>query len=364
MRSRLLWKLLGINGLVVGLVISTIWITIDYSASDYFVKLGRKYDIAPVDLHRMFLDSAHRGLLWAGLIAFGLAGALSYVLTRRTLRPLFQMTAISREYAAGCYDHRIANPTDDEVGHLARAFNSMADGLRRTEELRKRLVSDLAHELRSPLTNVRGYLEGLADGVVPAEATVFASLQEEAMRLAHLIESLLQLSRADAAHATLRPTRIDIDELAGQVLDLFRLRFAARGVALDSQLGASEGTAYCDPEKVAQVLVNLLENAWRYTPPGGRVRVVAGRATDGVRVTVVNSGEAIAPADLPRIFERFFRGERSRSREFGGAGIGLAIVKELVEAHGGRVEAVSAANETRIGFVLPDPPGRSLPNRY
>ncbi len=353
MKSRLLWKLLGINALVIGLVILTVWLTIDYLAADYFVELGRKYEIAPVDLHRMFLDSAHRGLLRAGLIALGTAGAFSYFLTRRTLRPLFQMAAMSREYAAGRYDRRVSVPSADEIGHLARAFNGMADGLRRTEELRKTLVSDVAHELRSPLTNVRGYLEGLADGVVVPDPAVFASLHEETMRLTHLVESLLRLSHADAARTTLRPVEVDLDELAGQVLDLFRPRFAARGVAVEMNLAAASGGVRCDPEKVAQILVNLIENAWRYTPPGGTVRVVAVLVPDGVRVAVVNTGEGIAPADLPRIFERFFRGEKSRSREFGGAGIGLAIVKELVEAHGGRLEAASVPGETRIGFVLP-----------
>ena len=353
MRSRLLWKLLAINGLVIGLVILTVWFTVDYLAADYFVELGRKYDVAPVALHQMFVDSAHRVLVWSGLIALVMAGTLSYFLTRRTLRPLFQMAAISREYAAGRYDHRVADPTADEVGHLARAFNRMADGLCRTEELRKALVSDVAHELRSPLTNIRGYLEGLADGVVLPDTTVFASLLEETMRLTHLVESLLRLSHADAARATYQPAWVDLEELAGQVLDLFRPRLAANGVIVTADLSAAASGVRADPDKVAQIFVNLIENACRYTPPGGTLRVVAEREPGALRVTVINSGEGIAPADLPRIFERFFRGEKSRSRQFGGAGIGLAIVKELVEVHGGQVSATSEPGETRIGFTLP-----------
>ena len=353
MKSRLLWKLLAINGMVIALVILIVWLTINYLAADYFVKLGRKYDIAPIALHQMFLDSAHRSLLWSGVIALGAAGALSVVLTRRTLRPLFQMAVISHEYAAGNYDPRVVESTNDEVGQLARAFNAMADGLRRTEELRKNLVSDLAHELRSPLTNIRGSLEALSDGVIAPEPAVFTSLHDETMRLTHLVESLLRLSHADAARTTLQVVPTDIDELAGQVIDLFRPRAKTDGLSLETDFNVAR-SIHCDSEKVAQILINLVENACRYTPQGGHIRCVTERLTNAVRITVTNSGDGIATADLPRIFERFFRGEKSRSRAFGGAGIGLAIVHELVLAHGGHVEAASIPGETRIGFILPD----------
>ena len=352
MKGRLLWKLLGINALVIGLVVLVVRLAIDYRAAGYFVELGLRYDIAPESLHRMFLDSAHRVLLQAGLAAFALAGALSWFLTRRTLRPLYRMTAIAREFAAGDYQARVGAAGNDEVGELATAFDRMADSLARNEKLRKALVSDVAHELRTPLTNVCGYLEGLTDGVVLPGAEVFALLKAETARLAQLVDDLLDLSKTEAARTTLRRTPVDLAGMAAQVLDLFRLGFSERGIRVEADLD-NAGEVPADAGSVARMLANLLENARRYTPPGGTVRLRAERLDGAVRLSVANSGPGIDPLDLPRIFERFFRGEKSRSREHGGTGVGLSIVKELAEAHGGSIEARSADGETRVAFTLP-----------
>ncbi len=353
MRFQLLWKLFGINLLVIGVVILILWLAIDYLAAGYFVVLMKEYHVAPEDLNRMFLGATHRYLLLAGLAASALAGLLSFWLTRKVLSPLSQMVAITRDFASGRYTARARVIYRDGVGELAAAFNQMADNLQRVERLRKTMVVDVAHELRTPLTNMRGYLEALRDGVVAPSQDVFESLHEETLRLANLVEDLLRLSQADAARTTLHRARIDLAELTSQILDLFRLRFAAKAIAVEADLAAAGGRVLADPAKASQAITNLLQNAWQYTPRGGAVRVAVGPLPGGVKWIVSNSGEGIAEGDLPFIFERFYRAERSRSREHGGAGIGLAIVKELIEAHGGELGAESSPAETRIWFTLP-----------
>lgn len=353
MKSRLLWKLLGVSVLVIGVVILVVWLAFDYLAADYFMVLMKKYNIDPTAVHEMFLSSAHRYLIWASVFALVLAGVLSFLLTRRVLSPLSQMIGITQKIASGDYTGRVPIPSRDEVGQLATAFNQMAESLQRVEQLRKTMVIDVAHELRTPLTNMRGYIEALRDGVISPSKETFESLHEETIRLAKLVEDLLQLARADASKGTLHRQRIALQDLVTQVLDLFQPKFAAKRIIIKVELTNAEGLIMADPEKLSQVLRNLLQNAWEYTPRGGNVRISAERLPNRIKVIFSNTGEGIAAEDLPFIFERFYRGEKSRSREHGGAGIGLAIVKELVEAHKGEVGAENAPTETRVWFTLP-----------
>ncbi len=352
-KSRLLWKLLGVNILVIGVVILIVWLAIDYLASNYFMTLMKKYNISPTEVHRMFLDATHRSLIWASLVTLALAAALSFLLTRKVLNPLTQMTGITRKIASGDYTVRVGISSKDEIGELASAFNRMADSLRRVEQLRKTMVIDVAHELRTPLTNIRGYLEALSDGVVPPSKETFELLHEETIRLAKLVEDLLQLAEADASRGTLRRSKIELLDLASQALDLFRPKFAAKGILVKMDLSDAGCQVQADPDKLAQVFRNLLQNAWQYTPNGGNVRISAVRLPGWIKIMIANTGEGITKEDLPFIFERFYRGEKSRSRQHGGAGIGLAIVKEFIEAHGGQVSVESSPVEVRVWFTLP-----------
>lgn len=353
MKSRLLWKLLGINVLVIGVVIVVVWLALDYLATDYFMVLMKRYHISPTDSHEMFVAAVHRSLIWASLGALALAGVLSFLLTRKVLRPLAQMTESTRKIAAGDYTARVRIPSHDEVGQVAMAFNRMAESLQRIEHLRKTMVLDVAHELRTPLTNMQGYLEALRDGVVVPSKETFESLHEETLRLAKLVEDLLRLARADAARGTLHRQGIDLRELASQALDRFQPKFVMKRIGVTTELSGAADRVQADSEKLAQVFSNLLQNAWQYTPSGGTIRISAERSPGEIKLTFANTGERIAEEDLPFIFERFYRGEKSRSREHGGAGLGLAIVKELIEAHGGTVAAESTLAETKIWFTLP-----------
>ncbi len=214
-------------------------------------------------------------------------------------------------------------------------------------------MADAAHELRTPLTNIRGYLEALHEGVVPPSKETFAMLHAEMLRLVKLSEDLLSLARADAAKQDLHPQRFSLRELVEEVLEFNRLRFDAKDLATELRFDEGADRVLADREKLLQAVRNLVDNAWQYTLRGGRLYIYGEREPGCIRVTFANTGEGIAMEDMPYIFERFYRADKSRSREHGGAGIGLSIVKELIEAHEGQVGAASAEGETRVWFTLP-----------
>ena len=353
MRKSLLWKLLGINIFTIGFVIIIVWLAIDYLSADYFMVLMEKYNISPTETHQMFLDAVHRYLIWASLGALVLVLVLSFLLMKRVLGPLVQMAAITRKIALGDYSDTVPIISRDEVGQLAAAFNRMAESLQKIEHLRKTMVIDVAHELRTPLTNIQGYLEALTDGVIPPNRETFELLQEETLRLVHLVEDILHLAKADAAKATLHKTDVHIVDLINGVLDSFRPQFNEKGIQVETRFIDVPNQVQADLEKMSQVITNLVQNALQYTLPGGTARISTEHTPGDLKVVFANTGGEIAEADLPFIFERFYRGEKSRSREHGGAGIGLAIVKELVEAHGGKVGAAVSSGEVRIWFTLP-----------
>lgn len=354
MKCRLLWKLLFINIVpVIAVIILVVWLAIDQLAARYFMALMNRYDVSPTDIHQMFLASIHRYLLWASLAALGLAFILSFLLLRRLLLPLSQMSAITRDMAAGNFSARVEIASEDEVGQLGISFNRMADSLEQIERLRKNMVADVAHELRTPLTNLRGYVEALNDEVLPPSPVTFHMLQQEIMRLVNLVENLQQLARADAARAYLHRRELALPEVIEQMLALYRPVLQERRIEVETDFAADAVRLAADRDKLLQAVRNLIENAGKYTPHGGTLKISSSRAADGIKVIFANSGAGIAERDLPFIFERFFRADRSRSREAGGAGIGLAIVKELIEAHGGRVGAESSDGQTRIWFLLP-----------
>ncbi len=353
MRQRLLWKLLAVNLPIICVVVAILWLAIDLLAADYFTMLMKQYNIEPEDTHQMFLDSVHRYFIKAAVVGLVLAFVLSALLTRRVLKPFSEMAEATRRLAAGDYTARTPVGPSDEIGELAGAFNQMADSLEKLEGLRRTMVADFAHELRTPLTNIRGYLEALADGVVTPSKETYDILQDEIMRLVRLVQDLNQLTHADAARAYLRRESIDLEEFIDRVLALNRHDFSARNITVDVTLDDDARRLTGDRDKILQVLSNLVQNASQYTPDGGRFRVGATHENGSVQLRFTNTCAGITDADLPLIFERFHRLDPSRSRDTGGAGIGLSIVKQLTEAHGGK--ATVAVNDTDISFTVTFP---------
>jgi len=302
--------------------------------------------------HAMFDESVTGVVILTTLLALLASVGLAIVLARAVTRPLDGVARAARRLAEGNYDVRVDRPAAPELASLADSFNQMAAGLEDQERLRRDLISNFAHELRTPLTNLKGYLQGLRDGVVPTSTEVFDSLDQEVDRLYRLSLSLDELGTSASPMARSGIDTIDLGQVIEAALKLSQPGFDRRGLRVD--LALTTGVrVLANPDHIAQVLLNLFQNAARYTPEGGSVSIRAEVDEGSVLVSVTNSGEGIPAVDLPHVFERFYRVEKSRDRSMGGAGIGLAVVKQLVEATGGRVGVESARGMTRFWFSLP-----------
>lgn len=306
--------------------------------------------------HEAFLASINRALIVAAVVAGAAAIILTLSLSRRILRPIEALTAAARRMESGDLSQRVAVQSKDEVGELARAFNAMAEGLARLEKVRRNMVRDAAHELRTPLSNIRGYLEALRDGVTSPSPALIDSLYEETMLLSRLVDDLQDLSLAEARKLKLERRPVAISEVVNRVAEVISPKIAAKGITLKVDVPTDLPLLNADPFRLGQIVENLLRNALSRTPPNGTIMVVA-RATDSeVKVSVGDTGEPIAPEHLPHIFERFYRVDPSRSRETGGTGLELALARELARAHGGDVTVHTAPHEGSM-FTLHLPLG-------
>ncbi|MEI6045561.1 MAG: ATP-binding protein, partial [Chloroflexota bacterium] len=263
--------------------------------------------------------------LWlAGAVALIAAIAMSLLITRQLVRLVRRMSAASHRIASGHYSERVATHSQDELGELAKSFNLMAGALQATEQRRLDLLGDVAHELRTPIATLEGYLEGLLDGVIEPSERTWAKLHGEAGRLRHLVDDLQELSRAEAHQIPLHLARINPLEVAHTAIDRLALQFAEtslrRELELQTNLPDSLPPVRADPDRAVQVLTNLLTNALRYTPAPGKVQLTVGLTEGAVEYSVTDSGMGIAPENLPHLFERFYRVDKSRSRTLGGSG--------------------------------------------
>lgn len=278
--------------------------------------------------------------------------ALAVWLARILARPLAQVGRAARQVAEGDFAARVPRDGPEELASLADSFNQIAASLERQEQMRRDFIANAAHELRTPLTNLQGYLEALRDGVIQPDRATYDSLWDEAERLVRLSRSLDALAQGDRSAAPAALVELDLVTTIRGALELAQPILDRAGLTVVVDL-PDRLPARANPDHLAQVLANLLSNAARYTPQGGTVTVRAQRRPSDLLVSVSNTGDGIPPDDLERVFERFYRVEKSRDRARGGAGIGLAIVKQLVEAAGGRVGAESRAGLTRFWFSLP-----------
>ena len=299
-------------------------------------------------------ESIGRFFLWGGLIAVAIALLLTFILSRRILAPVKSLTSAAREFGKGNFSRRVDFKGRGEVSELAESFNSMAENLENTERLRRNMVADVAHELRTPLSNLRGYLEAISDGVVKPNETTIRSLSEEASSLSRLVDDLQELSLADAGELKLITQPEDISRLIKETVTALQAKANAKGLTISAELQDGLAEINIDPHRIRQVLHNLLDNAVAHTGQGGRIKVTARQRDNEIYVSVADTGEGIPAEDLPMIFERFYRVDKSRTRATGGSGLGLTIAKRLVEAHGGTIEVRSQPGQgSTFTFNLP-----------
>ncbi len=304
---------------------------------------------------RQFQALVQQSLLVSGFAALTTAVVVSLFVSRRIVEPLHAIATVSQRLAQGFYRERTLIRSDDELANLSQSVNQLAEKLDQTEQRRLALLADVAHELRTPLATIEGYMEGLIDGIIKPDRQTFTLIHRESGRLQRLIEDLELLSRVEAGQIPIASRPIDLHALLSDLGTQFQTQFSADDITLELKLPPALPLAWADPDRVDQVLINLLANAFRYTSPGGRVMLQAYLDDDRLHITVSDTGVGIAPEHLPHLFERFYRVDKSRARTSGGSGIGLTIARHLVYAQGGEIWAESAGlgQGASFHFTLP-----------
>jgi signal transduction histidine kinase len=297
------------------------------------------------------LNRLNNAALTAGLIAGGLSLLIALLLAYRLLRPVRELTGAARKLGEGDLSQRVIVSGSDELAVLAGTFNHMADSLQQAEESRRALTADIAHELRNPLAVQRANLEALQDGVYPLTSESLEPILEQNLSLTRLVDDLRTLALADAGQLKLERATTDLVSLAEKIAERFKPQAASHQVDLQLEHTSPDLPVCVDPMRVEQILNNLLSNALRYTPQGGRIVVGMRSLGKSAQLSVHDGGPGIPVEALPHLFERFYRGDRARSRSEGGSGLGLTIARQLAEAHGG---TLAAANHPQGGaeFVL------------
>jgi two-component system, OmpR family, sensor histidine kinase BaeS len=288
-------------------------------------------------------------------VSVAVALALSTIVSTRIVRPVRELAGAAQRIAHGARDARVPARGTDELAELAAAFNEMAASLERAEQIRSQLLADVAHELRTPLATVESYVEALADGVLAADDENWGVIRAETSRLNRLVDDLQKVSRAQAHQLDLHLSAVPAGTLVSDAVKAVQPAYAAKGVGLKAHIEPRVPAIEADSERIAEVLANLLTNALRHTPTGGSVSVSALQRAEQLEISVADDGEGIAPEHVDRVFERFYRVDPARSRETDGTGIGLAIVRAIVEAHGGTVTATSSGtgSGTTVTLLLP-----------
>jgi signal transduction histidine kinase len=293
-------------------------------------------------------------LLWGGLVAILLAVFLTLLLSQMMISPLKALTATAKKLGKGELSARVVTKDKGELGDLAGAFNTMAADLEKNEKLRRNMIADTAHELRTPLSNIRGYLEAIQDGVIQPDNATISSLNEEAALLSRLTDDLQDLAMADAGILKLVKQPENIIDIINNSIKAVAGRVSVKGIKLQTDLPTELPPCNVDAHRIMQVILNLINNAITHTPTGGLIAITAIQNGPQILITVKDTGEGIPGEDLPNIFERFYRVDKSRNRATGGHGLGLTIAKRLVEAHGGRISAQSELGKgSSFTFTIP-----------
>jgi len=299
-----------------------------------------------------FLDQVNDSLWKVGLIAAAVAFVIGLILTRQITRPVRALISGVRHLTKGELSYRVDVKSRDEIGELADSFNIMASGLEKGEQSRRQLTADIAHELRTPLTIIEGTVDGIIDGVFQPDTEQLRSIKEQTALLTRLISDLRDISLAESGQLELNLNSTDMVELVRRVVSNYEINTRENNIRIKLKEEPQIFGIEADTIRMEQVISNLLTNATRHTPSGGSITVTVKRGEGGLEISVADTGEGIAPEDLPHVFERFYRAGSSRARKEGGTGLGLSIVKQMVEAHGGKVWVESKMGTGSIFSIL------------
>jgi len=315
------------------------------------------------ELFSQYTTAVYEAVTYAALAALIAAILASFFISRQGVTPMLHMMSLSQRIAEGEYQERLALPggqqadQTDELGQLALRFNQMADKLEKTETIRRQLIGDVTHELRTPLTAVKGYLEGLMDGVLPADPETYEQIHSEIDRLQRLVNDLQELSRVEAGAFQLNLAPVPPERLIERIQSTLGRQFEDKNIQLVTDVEPGLPNLFVDKDRIIQVLTNLVGNALQYTPNGGKVSISVRREKSEILFAVKDTGIGISTEQLTFIFNRFYRTDKSRNRASGGSGIGLTIAKALVQAHQGKIWAESngEGKGSTFSFLIPLP---------
>lgn len=315
------------------------------------------------ELFSQYTTAVYEAVTYAALAALIAAILASFFISRQVVTPMLHMMSLSQRIAEGEYQERLALPggqqadQTDELGQLALRFNQMADKLEKTETIRRQLIGDVTHELRTPLTAVKGYLEGLMDGVLPADPETYEQIHSEIDRLQRLVNDLQELSRVEAGAIQLNLAPVPPERLIERIQSTLGRQFEDKNIQLVTDVEPGLPNLFVDKDRIIQVLTNLVGNALQYTPNGGKVSISVRREKSEILFAVKDTGIGISTEQLTFIFNRFYRTDKSRNRASGGSGIGLTIAKALVQAHQGKIWAESngEGKGSTFSFLIPLP---------
>ncbi|MDE5413482.1 sensor histidine kinase [Alkalihalobacterium chitinilyticum] len=346
-KRKLMWKLTLINSIVIGLVI---WL-VGISVKDYACYLIEKENALSVEQRLAFIEGMDTYLLFAVILSVIIAAVIHFYFISRLLDPLHSLTNATTEIIEGKYPQLTENTAQDEIGQLTLHFNEMVNYMKKIEENREKITRDVAHELRTPLTNINGYLEALSTGVIKGDKDLFQSLHEESLRLTHLVEQLRQINKWNVHEQdTANYEWVSMKSLLEQALHHFQMELQKEAIIVDLQL--CDATLFVNKNGLLQVIYNLIENVHRYDQ-GKWMRIKGGVNDQQYKLQISNEGLPIQVADSDQPFERFYRAEASRNRNTGGSGLGLSIVKEIIESHNGEVGFSTENNIHTFWFTIP-----------
>lgn len=317
--------------------------------------LGAAIALKPMPQVRHIQNRLVAIIFAAQIIAWIIAFVVSFVLTRQIIKPLKRMRTAAKSIAAGNFNERIPITSADEVGQLAQSFNSMTEALSELENMRSSFISDVSHELRTPMTTIGGFVEGVLDGTIPEKDRnkYLSTVLEEIKRLGRLVNDLLETSRLEQGKVKIEKSNIDMNRLVAEAMFEYEQPLTEKGINVNLNLEGEECIAYADKDSIKRVLINLIDNAIKFTPEYGDISVATSHKDKKVCVSIKNSGEGIPKEDLRHIWERFYKTDKSRSNDKKGVGLGLHIVKTLITQHGGEIFAESETGKfAKFTFML------------